>query len=319
MNPITFHLRPVNDIPVGGHLLIEAPTGFVVPTDCAVEVEIGNPEEVPNITSLEQVTERLEVQRWSENLDTELMCRGDTSPAGGSNRGRLVLEGDTEDSNAKYLKGGILYVFHITVVNPQTNSDEAEDWFFRSYDGRRRQTGAIVRAEDEIIDSASVEGFSVSPLVEAFDFLEPSSLSAGDTQQLTFNISFPLDLTIGDTVDLVAPVSVLFGRRGSSLCYDYIFLQGSLQRTIPTCQANLMRWVLEEEVVPADTAIVFLVEVTNPMETPEVGVNYFQVRQIMPDGTQASSAKIPGYSIIPRLQEVAVELVYEAGISVPCR
>ena len=94
-------------------------------------------------------------------------------------------------------------------------------------------------------------------------------------------------------------------RWGKVGCLDYQFLDGSMRKTQPVCGANTMMWVLQEEMVPAATAVRFLTRVRNPPRTPES--NLFQVRQVSPSGKRKSSRMITGYAIVPELSGVTVQ------------
>lgn len=50
-----------------------------------------------------------------------------------------------------------------------------------------------------------------------------------------------------------------FGPRGR--CPQYVFLDGAMTKTIPTCSANIISWKLMDESIPAQSPVRFMVQV----------------------------------------------------------
>eukprot|EP00930_Biecheleria_cincta_P035419 TRINITY_DN24361_c0_g2_i1.p1 TRINITY_DN24361_c0_g2~~TRINITY_DN24361_c0_g2_i1.p1 ORF type:complete len:3364 (+),score=509.29 TRINITY_DN24361_c0_g2_i1:80-10171(+) len=287
-NKVTIMLRPVNDIPNGGHLRVEAPSAFVVPTNCEMSLQVHQLER-PNISAY-PTTEQSKISAWSEYNPGDIVCEGDVTA---SSRGRLKLPAKSE--NAKYIKGGVLYVLTLKVMNPQTTSRLPEEWRLHSYKDMTVK---------QIIDERYVPGFAINTAVQSFAYLKPESTNAGVKQRLDFNISFPDVVAIGDTLTIVAPVSYFFSEQGDSRCPRYVFLDGAMTKTMPVCSANIITWKLEDESIPKLSAIRFMAQVRNPPETPSI--NLFQVKQTDVNGTVRSSRMIAGYEIIPELNSPKV-------------
>jgi uncharacterized protein (UPF0333 family) len=286
VNNVTVYLRPTNDVPNGGHILIEAPAGFILDTHCWASVEI-HPDEAINASTYPAGSVRNNVLKYSEFLQGDFDCEGDVTM---SSRARLHFR-----VNDKYLKANILYLFVFEVTNPQVTTQYEDLWTFTSYQDS---------TPNLILDSANVPGFPVNKAVESFAWMTPNSVNALALQILEFNMSFPIDVSIGDMVEIIAPVTYYFSERGDAQCPSYQYLDGNLRKTIPICGANTISWLLEEEEVPAGTAVRFLVRVQNPPRTPDL--NLFQLRQVAPTGKRKSSRMIPGYLIIPELASVVV-------------
>mmetsp|Transcript_37719 Transcript_37719/g.68199 ORF Transcript_37719/g.68199 Transcript_37719/m.68199 type:complete len:1272 (+) Transcript_37719:2-3817(+) len=285
-NIVTITLRPVNPVPNGGHLRVTAPSAFVVPTDCKMTLSVHELER-PNVTAYPEGTERRAVLQWSEFLPGDIICQGDVTA---SSRGRLLLT-----KEQKYMKGHVLYVMTLEVTNPQTTSSTADEWHLESYEDLTVNT---------IIDDSYVPGFPINTAVQSFAFLKPESSNAGVKQRLDFNMSFPDTVEIGDTLIITAPVSYFFSESGDVRCHEYVFLDGSMTKTVPSCSANTITWKLTDESIPATSGIRFMVQVQNPGETP--ALNLFQVRQISADGVKKSSRMIAGFEIIPQLRSPSV-------------
>jgi hypothetical protein len=299
INNVTVYLRPTNDLPFGGHLRIEAPSGFVLQTNCRATVQI-HADERPNITATPPGPERVELLQYVEFLPTDLKCEGDVTV---SSRSRLHFT-----KNDKYLKKGILYEFTFESTNPLTTTKYEDPWTFTSYGDA---------SPNLIIDSATVPGFPINDATPSFAYMQPNSVNALARQLMEFNMSFPMDVVIQDMIEIVAPVTFYFSEEGDARCPDYQYLDGSMRKTVPVCGANTMTWVLQEEMVPAGTAVRFLVRVKNPPRTPER--NLFQVRQISPTGRRKSSRMINGYAIIPELSGVHVAEVPPTAPAGYCR
>eukprot|EP00434_Breviolum_minutum_P017959 symbB.v1.2.015837.t1/scaffold1189.1/size132999/2 len=280
-NEVTIQLRPVNVVPFGGHVRVTAPSGFTVPTDCVMSLSVHE-SEMPNISSYPAGTARAQVLQWAEFLPSDLVCQGDQTP---SSRGRLLLI-----QNNKYMRAQTLYVLTLKVVNPQTTSAVPEDWHVQSYQDL---------TVNQIIDESYIPGFVVNTAVQSFAYLKPESTNALVKQRLDFNMSFPETVAIGDQLQIVAPVSYLFSEPGDRRCPQYVFLDGAMTKTVPTCSANIISWVLMDESIPALSPVRFMVQVQNPPRTPTI--NLFQVRQLDANGTRKSSRMLEGYEIVPEL------------------
>lgn len=295
-NEVTIQLRPVNVVPFGGHVRVTAPSGFTVPTDCVMSLSVHE-SEMPNISSYPAGTARAQVLQWAEFLPSDLVCQGDQTP---SSRGRLLLI-----QNNKYMRAQTLYVLTLKVVNPQTTSAVPEDWHVQSYQDL---------TVNQIIDESYIPGFVVNTAVQSFAYLKPESTNALVKQRLDFNMSFPETVAIGDQLQIVAPVSYLFSEPGDRRCPQYVFLDGAMTKTVPTCSANIISWVLMDESIPALSPVRFMVQVQNPPRTPTI--NLFQVRQLDANGTRKSSRMLEGYEIVP---ELVMPKISQAPSILPCR
>ncbi|CAJ1401260.1 unnamed protein product, partial [Effrenium voratum] len=220
MNEVTIQLRPVNAVPNGGHVRITAPSGFTVPTSCSMSLTIHE-SEMPNISAYPAGTPRAQVLQWAEFLPSDLTCQGDQTP---SSRGRLLLT-----QNLKYMRAQTLYVLTLKVINPQTTSAVPEAWHIQSYQDL---------TVNNIIDEIYIPGFIVNTAVQSFAYLKPESTNALVKQRLDFNMSFPDTVAIGDTIQIVAPVSYLFSDPGDRRCPQYVFLDGAMTKTVPSCSGD---------------------------------------------------------------------------------
>lgn len=295
-NEVTIQLRPVNTVPNGGHLRVTAPSGFLVPTVCVMSLRVHE-SEMPNISAFAPGPERAQLLQWAEFLPSHLVCQGDQTP---SSRGRLLL---TQDM--KYLRKGVLYVLTLEVSNPQTTSATPEDWHVQSYEDL---------TVNNIIDESYIPGFIINTAVQSFAYLAPESTNALIKHRLDFNMSFPDIVAIGDRLQIVAPVSYMFSEPGDRRCPQYVFLDGAMTKTVPSCSANTINWHLMDESIPAQSPVRFMVQVQNPPQTPVI--NLFQVRQMDANGTVKTSRMISGYEIVP---ELVNPMVRQDPAIFPCR
>lgn len=298
-NEILITMRTTNDLPNGGHLRIEAPAGFQIPLNCKAELRVA-PDEQPNMTAIEGIEEQVNTREWAEwngGNGVDYKCEGDVTE---SSFARVRFE-----MGRKYLKAGVTYFLLLTVINPQVTTQYAEPWTYKTFKDA---------SPNDILDSASVEGFPINDAAPHFAWKTPDTVNALAKQLLEFNMSFPQNVLIGDKITVIAPIKFFFSDQGDSRCPEYLYLDGSLRRTIPECGANSISWLLAEETVPQRTAIRFMVQVQNPPETPID--NFFQVRHTSPDGTRKASRMIPGFAIIPELKDPQV--VMEPPVN-PCR
>jgi len=295
VNDVTIQFMAVNDLPHGGHMRVAAPSGFIFPTECEVSISIHETE-VPNynLSAVPPGPDRANMLLWLEFMPEDVECHGDETP---SSRARLHFT-----RNDKYLKRGVLYVLHLRVNNPQTVTEEASQWHLYSYQDL---------TVNHLIDSAPISGFPINSAMETFTYRVPESNNALAKHRLDFNISFPDTVEVGDIVTVVAPITYIFNEPGDSRCPQYVYLDGPMRRTQPTCGANIISWHLLEESVPALSPVRFIVQVQNPPSTPEI--NLFQVRHTASDGTRRSSRMIPGFEIIPKLENVSVAMVSPEG------
>lgn len=295
-NEVTIQLRPVNPVPNGGHVRVTAPSGFQIPTECVMSLAVHE-SEMPNISAYPPGTARAQVLQWAEFMPSDLTCQGDQTA---SSRGRLLLT-----QNNKYMRAHTLYVLKVQVINPQTTSAVPEEWHVQSYEDL---------TVNNIIDESYITGFVVNTAVQFFAYLKPESTNALVKQRLDFNMSFPETVAIGDQIQIVAPVSYLFSDPGDRRCPQYVFLDGAMTKTIPTCSANIISWHLMDESIPALSPVRFMVQVQNPPRTPTI--NLFQVRQVDMNGTRKSSRMLEGYEIVP---ELASPVITQDPSSLPCR
>jgi hypothetical protein len=327
-NVVKFNLRPSNDAPtqkpedttVGkkqaqvGMIRVEAPEGFLIrgpPTalpgskelvTCEVSIvtlETNTGEK--NITNyLESFAEgqpRIDAQRYTIFKSNTVLCESDVTP---SSRCRILLV-------ERYLKAEFLYKVSLKVWNPEVTVSVGDPWTVRSYENRNLDKATL-------LDSVTLQGFPINSVVQTFAYLAPSSTNALMTVDLDFNMSFPVQVQIGDVLEIVAPVTYFFGEQGDSRCPGYTYIDGSLRLTVPKCGANSIVWHLQYESIPALTAVRFLVNVKNPPMTPVL--NEFQVRHTAPNGERKSSRMVPGYQIIPELQDITV---IDFPPTAPCR
>lgn len=284
-NLVTIALLPANTLPFGGQLRITAPPQFQVPTSCQVTIQVS-PDNGINMTALLPT----DVQ-WSLFLPDDVVCQGDDTA---SMRARLLFT-----RNNKFLKAGVVYIITLVIRNPETTTPNPDPWTFESYKDL---------TVSNLLDSATYPGFAINRDVKAFGYVYPSDFNANVKQRVDFNMSFPDTVQIGDTLKIVAPVTFYFSQQGSNECPGYLYMQGSLQRTKPICGGNQMSWELQEETVPPGDALRFFVQLQNPATTPDV--NLFEVRHIIPDGTQLSSRKLEGWAVIPQLRNASVMKAY---------
>eukprot|EP00927_Polykrikos_kofoidii_P039777 TRINITY_DN34085_c0_g1_i1.p1 TRINITY_DN34085_c0_g1~~TRINITY_DN34085_c0_g1_i1.p1 ORF type:complete len:1924 (-),score=275.54 TRINITY_DN34085_c0_g1_i1:157-5412(-) len=303
VNVVTIQLRPTKDVLQGGMVRVEAPSGFlirgkVVTTQCQASLRV-HPDEMPNISAIPIGTlEALDTPRWAEFFDDDITCRADETP---SSRCRLII------GQGKRLKSGVLYLFQLTVWNPQTTDAVGQPWRFVS-------STDLTLNYDKTLDSVYLPGFPINSVVRAFAYMTPMSKNANVKQLLDFNMSFPLLVGMGESIQIVAPVTYFFNSPGSNNCPKYLFLEGALRRTQPECGANTITWYLTEESIPMKTAVRFLVQVQNPERTPEL--NLFQIRHRGSDGEWKSSRMIDGYDIIPEPYDT--QIFYQPPVA-PCR
>jgi hypothetical protein len=286
-NVVTIYLRPVNNLPNGGHMIVNAPSGFSFPTACDTSVRLA-PEDQPDMTAVDDAVDAL---RWSDFQEGDILCQGDTTP---SKRAKIFFPFVT-GGLGKRLEKGKMYMLTMGVRNPRTTTAEPDNWHVYSY---------ADTSTNDLIDSAVITGFPINSAVPAFAYLFPSSMNANVEQVLTFNISFPKAVSFGDVIQVIAPTTFYFGKLGDATCPQYAHLSGALSLTKPVCAANSMTWTLLQESVPAFAPAVFVVQLRNPARTPEL--NHFQVRHRQPDGERVSSRIIDGYPIIPELSKLTV-------------
>jgi hypothetical protein len=317
-NVVLMTLRPSNDAPtqdpVGaaitqkvvkiGMIRVEAPEGFLIrgpPTalpgsaeliECSVvittlETNTGEKNITNYLSTFSPGQDTILAQKYTVFPEHLVKCEADVTP---SSRCRILLQD-------RYIKKGFLYQIALTVWNPEVTTATGDPWSIRSYEDRNLDKATM-------LDQIALMGFPINSVVQTFLFLEPSTTNALQTVALDFNMSFPVQVEIGDTLEIVAPVTYFFGLQGDSRCPEYTYVDGSLRLTVPKCGANSIKWELQYESIPALTAVRFIVNVKNPAETPEL--NEFQVRHLDPSGERKSSRMIRGYTIIPELVDVSV-------------
>lgn len=107
INNVTVYLRATNDLPNGGHLRIEAPSGMIIATKCRAQVKIQEKEAI-NISAVPAGPKRADVMKYAEFLPQDYACEGDVSM---SSRSRIHFR-----QRGKYLKKKILYEFTLEVA-----------------------------------------------------------------------------------------------------------------------------------------------------------------------------------------------------------
>jgi len=279
-----------------------APTGFVIATNCKVELHLHERDEKPDseVASMKKA-EKAVYDQWSKfgsRIDgTEaLLCEGETKA---SYKATVTLQRDT------MIMAKMLYVMKILVINPQTMTREVPLWHFESFEDDK---------PDSILDAAYTPGFTINYAVPQFSYGPPASQNARDHVNLQFTMSFPQTVLFRDTIDIIAPVGFFFSLLGKSECIYYKHILGQLTRTQPSCMANMVTWRLTDEQVAPYQDIVFTIRVINPEATPSP--NLFRIRQQSESGVQKSSKVIPGYKIIPDLRDVKITNVAPLH---PCR
>jgi hypothetical protein len=293
-SPVDIYFRPYTLIPPGGRLQLRAPSGFRIDTHC--------------VARLEPV-----VDPGSPPVDIpEVLCQGDINP---SNNGQVLLldqvvaenEEDQQEAMAQAQKNrlisGQLYRLTIEVANPQSVSG-ARDWMVSSYETLELQA---------LADRSFIPGYAVSYRVKVFSYDAPGTVSGTLRVALVFHFAFPQNVVAGDRIVLDAPFGFILNEDGRNDCMAYRTLQGYLQRTIPTCGANRMKWALEDELLPEDNVVSVTFETINPPRTP--AMNFFAVKHLKPDDTVYASRLIPGYVILPQLENVRIYLappIFEA-------
>lgn len=95
-----------------------------------------------------------------------------------------------------------------------------------------------------LLDTVTLQGFPINSVVQTFAYVAPSSTNALVKVDLDFNMSFPVQVEIGDYLEIVAPVTYFFGEQGDSRCPEYTYIDGSLRLTVPKCGANSISWFL---------------------------------------------------------------------------
>lgn len=305
-NVVTIQLKPVNDLPSGGHLMIVAPAAFVIPTVCNINISLHFSMPTEQHEGMDLI--RYERYTVFNQADGHYFCEGDYSP---SFRGRLKFPAMDNNGipDGRYLNASFVYILHLEVMNPLTTTPEAKEWFFQSF-------GTWDKSEP--IDEVSIPGFSINYILQRFSWLTPTSVNAGVRQILDLNLSFPETVDIGNTIQVRAPESFIFSTKEDSRCPEYVNLDGNLRRTVPVCGTRTMQFFLEQESVPGSTPLRFRVEVRNPVETPED--NMWQVREIGPGDVILSSRKEAGFRIVPGMMALTVEETFASGpFAIPCR
>ena len=85
------------------------------------------------------------------------------------------------------------YGLVIEVTNPQTTTAYNDPWTFTAYKDS---------TPNHIIDTATVPGFPINAAAPAFAYMTPNSVNALARQLLEFNMSFPMDVVIGDMIQI---------------------------------------------------------------------------------------------------------------------
>lgn len=305
-NIVTITLKPINDVPSGGRLVIKAPPKFTIPTTCNMNVSLHFTMPVESHEGMDLLI----YERYTafSQADGDYSCVGDATA---SFKAELVFHPRDENGIpvGRFLNSSFIYTITLEVMNPPITTDSSDPWEFQSWQDETSATP---------IDKKTVLGFPINYIVTDFRWLTPSSANAGVRQILDFNVTFPEQVEIGNTIQIRAPVSFTFSTKGDSRCPNYVNLDGNLRRTVPTCGANVVAFFLEQESVPGLTPLRFRVEAQNPMVTPED--NMWQVRVLTPTDETLSSRKELGFDIVPGMLELRVEEVHASGpFAIPCR
>jgi hypothetical protein len=297
-NLVSIQFRPFNTIPALGRIRIFAPSGFVIATNCEVELHLHEDSQQTNDNGAMTSAEEAAYRQWSNFELEDLMCKGETKA---TNKAEVKL---TATGN-KVLKAKELYIMKLLVINPQSMTSEESLWQFESFEDD---------TPESILDAAFFPGFPINYVVPRFSYTTPSSKNALANVFLEFTMGFPQMVIFGDSISIIAPVGYFLSTLGNNRCIGYKHILGPLTRTQPTCSANMITWKLIDERVPPYQDVVFTVQITNPESTPQD--NLFRIRQLSESGVQKSSKVIPGYLIIPDLRDVKISNVAPAH---PCR
>ncbi|KAF4744002.1 hypothetical protein FOZ62_021594 [Perkinsus olseni] len=254
----------------------------------------------------------------------------------GSNDFTCIVEEDAKYianiniiTTKKSIRSGVLYRAVAAIYNPQRVSDQAQAWRIETYGNtfsNYQQNPDFLNTEGALLDAGSAPGFPITQDFHRFiiekerpDVEEYGGKEVGDVR---FLVALRSALEPKDAIRLIAPSTFVLGAAdsGDKACHAFAWdLSSRPPQSVVECDGNVMTWHLQDRyncaIQPSGVCVSemkFLVNVTNPSETPPPEANFWIVEHRLPNGVLEASRAVQGWQVIPSFQSATVDLTGRA-------
>ncbi|KAF4713202.1 hypothetical protein FOZ63_032032, partial [Perkinsus olseni] len=254
----------------------------------------------------------------------------------GSNDFTCIVEEDAKYianiniiTTKKFIRSGVLYRAVAAIYNPQRVSDQAQAWRIETYGNtfsNYQQNPDSLNTEGALLDAGSAPGFPITQDFHRFiiekerpDVEEYGGKEVGDVR---FLVALRSALEPKDAIRLIAPSTFVLGAavRGDKACHAFAWdLSSRPPESVVECNGNVMTWHLQDRyncaIQPSGVCVSemkFLLNVTNPPETPPPEANFWIVEHRLPNGVLEASRAVQGWQVVPSFQSATVDLTGRA-------
>ncbi|KAF4733131.1 hypothetical protein FOZ63_026498, partial [Perkinsus olseni] len=254
----------------------------------------------------------------------------------GSNDFTCIVEEDAKYisniniiTTKKSIRSGVLYRAVAAIYNPQWVSDQARPWHIETYSNtfsNYQQNPDSLNTEGALLDAGSAPGFPITQDFHRFiiekerpDVEEYGGKEVGDVR---FLVALRSALEPKDAIRLVAPSTFVLGAAGNGdkACHAFAWdLSSRPPESVVECDGNVMTWHLQDRyncaIQPSGVCVSemkFLLNVTNPPETPPPEANFWIVEHRLPNGVLEASRAVQGWQVVPSFQSATVDLTGRA-------
>jgi hypothetical protein len=288
-NRVMISFRPTNALNNNGHMVLTAPFGFRIPTECTAVIE--------RLNALGELVETLE----------GVKCSGAPQP---TNMAEIRVANSKSPLTALEK-----HLMEVHVINPLTIPIDPGIFRLQSYSGQ----DAVYRY---LLDVGEAPGFL---LTETFDKLRvtyPSYVAPTDQElPLEFEVVLPNAIQLGDVLEIQAPIGYDFAEEAETVQIEAEFrncrgFQGfePPELPVPVCRGQVLRFaftvagLMLDEISQLTPTIRFAVNTLYPTVTLSEREN--TVHGEHKRGTiQISSKTVSGTSVTPRLQGLQITRV----------
>jgi hypothetical protein len=291
VNLVNVTFRPHHDLDAtdaGNVLMLTAPAGYVVATDCNVHIEERDPL-WPNMDPV--IWNSTDILQCLPGINSNILAI-ELMPGG-----RTIL-------------ARRLYTWMVELYNP-TYASPAGLWELKSFKDRFVSNSVVY-------DTATFYGLAVNKALDTWQYTGTNIENGGVlVNGLVLTMVFPDTLNPNDLIHIEAPSGYDLGHArnqdGQTECYNLGWGPGSPAPvsiyTKATCRKNRLVAVLsEDDVIMNGTTITLQITTTNPALQPPHAVDYWHVRHLTASGNVASSSMLAGWKIVPQLQDVQISI-----------
>ncbi|KAF4666009.1 hypothetical protein FOL47_004322, partial [Perkinsus chesapeaki] len=228
-------------------------------------------------------------------------------------------------SSKKTVVSGIIYRAVAGIYNPQRITRVIGTWRIQTYSDMfsNTETSSTENHENALLDTGTARGFPVILDFYTFTMVKknPDTPERSNTkvEELRFRIALRSAFGENEIIRLTAPpLFTLEDNSRPGICEGFSWDPPTatylVQSTIE-CIDNVMIWHLKERyncaIQPSGACISeipFILNTTNPSETPRPENNFWVITHELPNGTVSASRAVEGWQIIPSLFSATVEL-----------